>query len=70
MNLDWTADVVGRMHVAAITGKQLADEAKLTNTYLSAVLRGNKGNASTQQRILDALERIEHRQSNESTTNQ
>lgn len=32
MNFDWTAEVVGRMHMAAITGKQLADEAGLTNS--------------------------------------
>lgn len=57
MNFDWTAEVVGRMHMAAITGKQLADEAGLTNSYLSAVLHNKKGNATTQQRIIDALER-------------
>ena len=45
MNFDWTAEVVGRMHMAAITGKQLADEAGLTNSYLSAVLHNKKGNA-------------------------
>ena len=43
MTLDWTAEVVGRMHMAAITGKQLADEAGLTNSYLSAVLHNKKG---------------------------
>ena len=47
MNFDWTAEVVGRMHMAAITGKQLADEAGLTNSYLSAVLHNKKGNATT-----------------------
>lgn len=46
MNFDWTAEVVGRMHMAAITGKQLADEAGLTNSYLSAVLHNKKGNAT------------------------
>ena len=61
MNFDWTAEVVGRMHMAAITGKQLADEAGLTNSYLSAVLHNKKGNATTQQRIIDALERLEQR---------
>lgn len=49
MNFDWTAEVVGRMHMAAITGKQLADEAGLTNSYLSAVLHNKKGNASMDQ---------------------
>ena len=67
MNFDWTAEVVGRMHMAAITGKQLADEAGLTNSYLSAVLHNKKGNATTQQRIIDALERLEQRQASEPT---
>ena len=70
MTLDWTAEVVGRMHMAAITGKQLADEAGLTNSYLSAVLHNKKGNARTQQRIIDALERLEQRQASEPTVNQ
>lgn len=70
MNFDWTAEVVGRMHMAAITGKQLADEAGLTNSYLSAVLHNKKGNATTQQRIIDALERLEQRQASEPTVNQ
>lgn len=70
MNFDWTAEVVGRMHMAAITGKQLADEAVLTNSYLSAVLHNKKGNATTQQRIIDALERLEQRQASELTVNQ
>ena len=70
MNFDWTAEVVGRMHMAAITGKQLADDAGLTNSYLSAVLHNKKGNATTQQRIIDALERLEQRQASEPTVNQ
>lgn len=70
MTLDWTAEVVGRMHMAAITGKQLADEAGLTNSYLSAVLHNKKGNEQTRRRINDALERIEQRQASEPTINQ
>lgn len=62
MNWDWTAEVVGRMHVAAITGKQLASEAGISNTYLSTVLRNKKGNDTTRQRIVAALERLEQRQ--------
>lgn len=56
---EWTAEVVGRMHLAGITGKQLAEECGITNSYLSTVLHGKKGDATTQQRILAALERLE-----------
>lgn len=30
---EWTAEVVGRMHLAGITGKQLAEECGITNSY-------------------------------------
>lgn len=70
MNLDWTAEVAGRMHMAGITGKQLADEAGITNSYLSAVLHSKKGNDMTRQRIMSALERLEQRQANRSAVNQ
>lgn len=62
MKLSWEAEIVGRMRMAEITGKQLANETGITNSYLSAVLHGKKGNATTQQRIGDALERLEQRQ--------
>lgn len=58
---EWTAEVVGRMHLAGITGKQLAEECGITNSYLSAVLHGKKGDETTQQRVLAALERLEER---------
>ncbi len=58
---EWTADVVGRMHLAGITGKQLAEECGITNSYLSAVLHGKKGDENTRKRILDALERMEEK---------
>lgn len=56
---EWTAEVVGRMHLAGITGKQLAEECGITNSYLSTVLHGKKGDENTRQRILAALERLE-----------
>lgn len=59
MNLDWTADVVGRMHAAGITGLELSKEAGITNSYLSTVLHGKKGDEQTEQRIIGALERLE-----------
>lgn len=56
---EWTADVVGRMHRAKITGLQLAERAGLTNAYLSTVLNGHKGTDETKQRIIVALESLE-----------
>lgn len=56
---EWTADVVGRMHRAKITGLQLAKRAGITNAYLSTVLNGHKGTDETKQRIIVALESLE-----------
>lgn len=70
MNLDWTAEVAGRMHTAGITGLELAEEAGLTNSYVSAVLHKKKGNDKTRQRIICALERLEQRQADTIVANQ
>ena len=61
----WVADVVGRMHIAGITGKMLAAESGFTESYLSTVLHGKKGNENTQKKIVDALGRLEQKQSKE-----
>lgn len=59
MIMDWTAEVVGRMHAARVTGLELAKEAGVSNSYLSAVLHKKKGDEQTRQRIISALERLE-----------
>jgi hypothetical protein len=48
------------MHVAEITGKRLAAECGYTESYLSTVLHGKKGDSATQKKIMDALARLEH----------
>lgn len=59
MTIDWTAEVVGRMHAAGVTGIELAKEAGVANTYLSAVLHKKRGGERAKQRVLSALERLE-----------
>ncbi|MBQ3552908.1 MAG: hypothetical protein IJA35_07190 [Clostridia bacterium] len=64
MAQDWTTEVVARMHAAGITGKQLAIACGITNSYLSAVLHGKKGQGTlTQQKIRNALEKCERERS-------
>ena len=55
----WTGDVVGRCHVAGITHQQLASRCGLTAAYLSTVLNGQRGNATTREKILSALSELE-----------
>ena len=56
---DWTAEVVGRMHDAHITGQQLADECGYSAAYLSTVLNHKRGNEQTKQNVFSALSRLE-----------
>ena len=58
---NWTADVVGRMHIAGITGQMLAQECGYTAPYLSTVLNGKRGTEQTKECVLKALERLENR---------
>lgn len=61
MKLDWAAETVGRMHQLGVTGLELAKEAGITNSYLSAVLHDKKGDDKTRQNVTEALDRIELR---------
>lgn len=65
MRLDWAAETVGRMHLLRVTGIELAREAGITNSYLSAVLHDKKGDDKTRQNVTEALDRIEQRQASE-----
>lgn len=64
---DWTAEVVGRMHTARITGQQLAEECGYSAAYLSTVLNGKKGNDQTKERIFQALATLEEAAQNADT---
>lgn len=56
------ADIVGRMHVARITGQMLAKESGYNPSYVSEVLNGKKGVEETFTKLLDALSRLEQKQ--------
>lgn len=59
--MDWTAEVVGRMHQHKVKGYDLAKEAGIPASYLSTVLNGHKGSEEKKTQILEALERLEAR---------
>lgn len=62
MSENWTADAVGRMHVARITGQMLAKECGYSAAYVSEVLNNRRGTDKTRQNILDGLCRLEAKQ--------
>ncbi len=65
MKLDWTAETVGRMHLLRVTGLELAKEAGISNSYLSAVLHDKKGDDKTRQNVTEALDRLEKQRTDE-----
>ena len=57
----WTADLIGEMHLARITARELAAEAGLNPKYLSTVLNGHCTPRNAEKTLRDALERIKER---------
>lgn len=57
MAAQWTADVVGKMHLAKVTSKQLAAEVGWHEKYLSAVLNGHREPKDAKTKICAALDR-------------
>lgn len=54
----WTADLLGEMHLAGITAKQLAAEAGWHEKYLSAVMNGHREPKHAEQVLRAAMDRL------------
>lgn len=58
MPAQWTADIIGKMHLAGITAKQLAEEAGWHEKYLSAVMNGHREPKDAEVKVRAALSRL------------
>ena len=58
MPAQWTADLIGKMHLAGVTAKQLAAEAGWHEKYLSVVLNGHRDPKNAEQTLRAALDRL------------
>lgn len=58
MPAQWTAEVIGKMHLSGITAKHLAAEVGWHDKYLSAVLNGHRNPAGAEEKLTAALERL------------
>lgn len=58
MPAKWTADLLGEMHLAGVTAKQLAAEVGWNPKYLSVVLNGHKEPKRAEQKLNEAFGRI------------
>lgn len=63
MPAKWTADLIGEMHLARVTAKQLAAEVGWHEKYLSAVMNGHREPKGAEQALRAALERLVNKES-------
>lgn len=62
MPAQWTADVVGLMHLNGITAKQLAKSIGWNPKYLSQILNGRAASKCAEEKVRSALRTlVEHR---------
>lgn len=59
MPAQWTADVIGEMHLHSITSKQLAAEIGWNDKYLSQVLNSRVEPKRAEQMVREALARLQ-----------
>ena len=58
MPAQWTADVIGKMHLNGITGKQLAAMVGWNPKYLSQVLNGHENPRGAEMKVRTALDEL------------
>jgi len=58
MPAQWTAELIGEMHLSGITAKQLAAEVGWNAKYLSFILNGHKEPKGAEQKLRSALKRL------------
>jgi len=55
MPAQWTADVIGKMHLNGITAKQLSEHIGYNPKYVSAVLNGHREPKGAEELFRNAL---------------
>ncbi len=58
MPAQWTGELIGRMHLANITRKQLAEQLNLHPKYVIAILNGDKSPKDAEEKFNNALEEL------------
>lgn len=54
----WIGEAVGRMHIAGIEHRQLAEHMGVSQGYVSMILNGKKTPADAEQRVMKALDEL------------
>ena len=64
MPAQWTAEIIGQMHLYGITGKQFATAVGWNPKYLSQVLNGRVNPKGAEEKLRNVLESLIAAQSN------
>lgn len=58
MPAQWTADLIGKMHLHGISAKQLANKIGWNPKYLSTVINGHRNPKNAEKVLSDALDEL------------
>lgn len=58
MPAQWTADLIGEMHLKHVTKKQLAEFIGVTPEYISMILNGHKEPKGAEDKLKEALRQL------------
>ena len=58
MPAQWTANIVGQMHLRKVTALQLAEAVGWHPKYLSSVLNGRRNPKGAEEKLTKALEQL------------
>lgn len=58
MPAKWTAELLGEMHLAGVTAKQLAAEVGWNDKYLSVVMNGHREPKGAEAALKSAFQRL------------
>lgn len=54
----WTAEIIGKMHLHCITAKQLSDKLGYNSKYVSAILNGHRNPKKAERIFRKALDEL------------
>lgn len=66
MPAQWTAEIIGNMHLNCITARELAAELGIDYRYLSMILNGHRTPKNAEVRCREALARLIAKQQKDS----
>lgn len=58
MPAQWTAELVGEMHLNGVSKKQLAEQLNVTPEYVSMVLNGHRDPKGAEVRFKEAVKEL------------